>query len=857
VPIIYCSSISLRNCISKIILVVFGQFFFSLFFYLPVSSKPNTDSIQRWNIKHTDINLYIDTANSRISGQENILVISSYDKNDAIILDAKNMFFDSISVYRNGYVDKLISTYYNDTVLKIKFTNQYKIGDTLLISIWYKTRKFDVNNLEERSPHGVYFVYDKPTKKLLQIWTHGQPESNSHWLPTIDKPDQHFTFKLKLTVPKGYSTISNGNLLSTVSNKSLITDTWIMDKEIQPYCIMFFVGSYFLTKDKYGDIDINYYTDSSKSKISKLIFKHTINKIKYFEQITGLQYPWDKYSQIVLKQYPFNAMENTSASTFSEQIYEIDEYNNESVSDNILTHELFHQWFGNYVKIDSWDNLFLNESFANFSEQLWIRKYKGNNYADLFACIELQKYLNSNSRFNYYPIIYDKYDNLEEYFSQVTYQKAGAVLRYFNYIIGDSLFYKSLNYYLQKNTNNNVTIEDWEKSINFVTGKNWDWFIKQFYYVGGHPILLQSDLYDDEKGVLSVVVRQIQDSITYKLPLKVEIYQPNRIIDTNFILNSITDTFQFRYEVLGSRPVALIDANHIIPGDVRNNLQPYQWKIIFSKSKNLSTKYIAVKQACTLISHDVSKSIISSALSDTDRTVRLFTLIAMSSIQRKKELLIYADLLKDIAIHDVDAEVRIQSLKLIESLKIDLTDVGSNLDNLNRPKLVLHTLKCVKKSDQEFVYSIVKRIITDIVMIPDDLKYYIFSVLAEGGHIEDFKYFEIEAYTVHEKQIPYYVNSLSNYLIKMDDTIMFQRTLNLYTILISRINDLKYKNIVVTNLIHCVKSLNNQSTTTQIKNEKTLLQSNLVTINRCVKKIIDEEINTTYKEHYLNLYNNI
>lgn len=833
------------------------QVFFLLFFHLTVSSKSKTDSIHKWSIRHVVVNLDIDTANATISGQESIVVVSTIDRNDTINLDAKNIHFDTIIVYKNGIPDKRISTYYNDTVLKIKFSNEYNIGDTLLISISYKTRKFNTNNIEERSPHGVYFIYDNQTKKLLQIWTHGQPENNSYWLPIIDKPDQHFTYKLNLTVPDGYSTISNGDLISTVNTNGLKTDTWIMDREIQPYCFMFFVGTYFLKKEKYGDISINYYTDSSKCEISKLIFKNTINKIKYFEQLTGLPYPWKKYSQIVLKEYPFNAMENTSASTFSEHVYEIDEENKESVSDNILTHELFHQWFGNYLKIDTWDNLFLNESFANYGEQLWLRKYKGNNYANLYACIELQKYLTSNSKFSNYPIVYDKYDNPKEYFNSVTYQKAGAVLRYFNYIIGDSLFFKSLNYYLNKNAKNNVTISNWENAINFVTGKDWNWFIKQFYYVGGHPILQQSDLYDDEKGILSVVVKQIQDSITYKLPIKVELYQPSGIIDTNLVLNSSTDTFKFKYEVAGERPVVLIDANHIIPGDVRNNLQPYQWEIIFSRTQNLSTKYIAVKQASTLITHNVSKNIILSALSDTNRTVRLFTLTTISSIQRKKELLNYKDILKNIAIHDIDAEVRIMALKLIEVLNIDLTDVGSNLDNLDNPKLVLHTLKCMKKSDQRFVYNIVKKIIADGVTIPEDLKFYTFTVLAEGGHIEDCNYFEIESHTVQEKQIPYYVNSLSNYLVKVDDTITFQRILNLYTVLISRIGDLKYKNIVVTNLIHSIKGLNNRLAATNINTERAMLQSNITIVNRFAIKLIDEEINTTYKEHYTNLYNNI
>ena len=110
----------------------------------------------------------------------------------------------------------------------------------------------------------------------------------------------------------------------------------------------------------------------------------TPEMIEFYSKITGVDYPWNKYSQIVVRDYVSGAMENTTATLhgeFENQTHRqmLDAYYDFAAS--TIAHELFHQWFGDYVTCESWSNLTVNESFANYSETLWAEHKYGPDVA--------------------------------------------------------------------------------------------------------------------------------------------------------------------------------------------------------------------------------------------------------------------------------------------------------------------------------------------------------------------------------------------------------------------------------------------------------------------------------------------
>src|SRR5690606_34190457 len=155
------------------------------------------------------------------------------------------------------------------------------------------------------------------------------------------------------------------------NNDGTRTDTWKMDLPHAPYVFLMGVGDYVIVKDKLRKMDVEYYVEKEYAPVARGIVGETPAMLAFFEKITGVEYVWPKYSQIVGRDYVSGAMENTTATLHQESAYQNARQLTEGNAwEGTIAHEIFHHWFGNLVTTESWSNLTLNESFANYSEYL-------------------------------------------------------------------------------------------------------------------------------------------------------------------------------------------------------------------------------------------------------------------------------------------------------------------------------------------------------------------------------------------------------------------------------------------------------------------------------------------------------
>jgi len=248
---------------------------------------------------------------------------------------------------------------------------------------------------------GLYFINptgSDPTK-MPQIWTQGETESSSCWFPTIDKSEQKTTDEISMTVPAKYVSLSNGRLASQkVNGDGTRTDTWKMELPHSPYLFMMAVGNFKIYHDHWRNKEVNYYLEPKYAPYAKQIFGMTPELIEFYSKTLNYPFAWNKYSQIVVRDYVSGAMENTTATLHGEYVQEtprqlLDAYYDAGRS--TIAHELFHQWFGDLVTCESWSNLTVNESFADFSEMLWAEHKYGKDESDAHSFQALQNYLNS------------------------------------------------------------------------------------------------------------------------------------------------------------------------------------------------------------------------------------------------------------------------------------------------------------------------------------------------------------------------------------------------------------------------------------------------------------------------------
>src|SRR5215203_65243 len=248
---------------------------------------------------------------------------------------------------------------------------------------------------------GMYFI--NPTgedpNKPTQIWTQGETEATSVWVPTIDKPNQRTTDEILMTVPAKYVTLSNGKLVSQKTNSDgTRTDYWKMDLPHSPYLFFMGVGDYAVVKDKYKDKEVSYYVEKEYAPVARKIFGKTPEMIALYSKLTGVDYPWVKYAQIVGRDYVSGAMENTTATLHGESAQQdARELTDGNRWEEVIAHELFHQWFGDYVTTESWSNITLNESFATLGSQLWNEFHYGKDFGDEERYNSAQGYIHSRS----------------------------------------------------------------------------------------------------------------------------------------------------------------------------------------------------------------------------------------------------------------------------------------------------------------------------------------------------------------------------------------------------------------------------------------------------------------------------
>ncbi len=505
------------------------------------------------NLVHTKLELKPDFSKSWLYGKAWITLQPHFYPTDSLALDAKGMEIKKVTLL-TGTRQTQLQYEYDELLLRIQLGKTFTAKDKYTVYIEYTAKP---DEFEEKyggdgmlGIKGLYFINPRGEEenKPTQIWTQGETESSSAWFPTIDKTNQRCTQEVTVTVDSKYVTLSNGKLVSQKKNPDgTRSDYWKMDLPHAPYLFFLGVGEYAVIKDTWKGKEVNYYVEKEYASVAKKIFGDTPEMMTFFSKITGVDYPWVKYSQITGRDFVAGAMENTTATLHQEGAQQdARELVDGNIWEGTIAHELFHHWFGDYVTTESWSNLTVNESFANYSETLWDEYKKGKDAGDAQNYGDMQNYLNSGSEDK--DLVRFYYKHREDMFDAVSYQKGGRILHMLRNYIGDSAFFKSLNNYLTTYKFKTAEAHQLRLAFEEVTGRDLNWFFNQWYFGSGHPTVNIDYTYDDAAGKATVIVQQTQTTGKYfQLPLAIDIYNGASKTRHNVWSRSSADTFTFSY----------------------------------------------------------------------------------------------------------------------------------------------------------------------------------------------------------------------------------------------------------------------------------------------------------------------
>jgi aminopeptidase N len=444
------------------------------------------------------------------------------------------------------------------------------------------------------------------------------------------------------------------------------TDYWKMDLPHAPYLFFLGVGNYAIIKDRYKDKEVNYYVEPEYAAVARKIFGNTPEMIAFFSRATGVEYPWIKYSQITGRDFVAGAMENTTATLHQESAQQdarelVDGNNWEST----IAHELFHQWFGDYVTTESWSNITLNESFANYSEVLWFEHKYGKDAGDEQNLNDMQGYLGSGS--DKKDLVRFYYADKEDVFDAVSYNKGGRILHMLRNFVGDSAFFKSLNNYLTTNKFKSAEAQQLRLAFEEVTGRDLNWYFNQWYYGSGHPSVEIDYVYDDNAGKVNVIVRQTQKTgKLFRLPLAIDIYNGASKVRYNVWAGNAADTFTFSYS---KRPdLVNVDADKVMLWTKKDNKTLDNYIHQYNYAGNYMDRREAIDFASKKLDDPKAVDLLRTALTDKYHGLRNFA-ISKADIRKEAVKNSFEPVLETLAKTDKYATVRAAAIQKLGEYK--------------------------------------------------------------------------------------------------------------------------------------------------------------------------------------------
>jgi aminopeptidase N len=443
--------------------------------------------------EHYQINLDIDPDKMVFSGQVVITGKKIGPPAKRLVLHSKDLKVSSARITKLGKADE---------ELKLARINIHKSYDELRLHTEDSLRgglyriEVEFSGKITDAMHGIYPCYfDQRKQKLIgtQFESHHAREA----FPCIDEPEAKATFELSLVTPKT-TVISNMPVKAqSVQGKHQVT-SFETTPRMSSYLLAFVIGDvvYKSAKTKNG-VEVRTYGTPVNKNLLGFALDTAIRCVDFFEDYFGVAYPMSKLDLIGLPDFSSGAMENWGLITFRESIFFIDPkttgIETKQYTALVINHELAHQWFGNLVTMKWWDDLWLNESFANLMEYVATDAlFPEWRIWEHFVNQELSPALKRDALPNVQSIRtkVNHPDELATLFDPaIVYAKGGSVLNMLRHHLGEDVFRRGLKLYFDKHAYSNTEADDLWDALGQASGQDVKAFMDKWLTRSGYPVV--------------------------------------------------------------------------------------------------------------------------------------------------------------------------------------------------------------------------------------------------------------------------------------------------------------------------------------------------------------------------------
>jgi aminopeptidase N len=452
-------------------------------------------------VQHYRIVLRFDWSKKAVIGETTITFRPFQNGLNEVEIDAGDMTINSVKLAQGR---PLKFRYEGNEKLYVTLDRAYPAGADIAVTIGYTAtpaKGLTFITPTEAEPHQPY-----------QIWSQGESETNHYWFPCYDYPNDKATSEVIATVEDKYQVISNGLLVGVERDPKKRTKTWRwrLDTPASSYLVSIIVGEFAEVKQSFKKKPVISYVYRDQMEDGRLSFAKIAQMVAFFSEKIGYDYPYAKYAETTVRDFG-GGMENISATTLTDTAVHDKRASLDMSSDDLISHELAHQWFGDLLTCRDWGNTWLNESFATFFEALWTEHDKGREAYLYEMRGDQQQYLQAwYGGGNRHPIVTNRYSDPDAMFDTYTYARGAAVLNMLRFVLGEELFWKAINHYVTEYQCQPVETSQLVLAIEEATGQNLGWFFDEWVYKMGHPIFEITPLYDEAAKTLKLNVKQTQ-----------------------------------------------------------------------------------------------------------------------------------------------------------------------------------------------------------------------------------------------------------------------------------------------------------------------------------------------------------
>jgi aminopeptidase N len=378
-------------------------------------------------------------------------------------------------------------------------------------------------------PSGVHWTPESVAwpGRPAQLFTQGQTDYSSHWFPCVDHPFDKLTSELIVTVPAEFDVSANGRLVSEekhvgqievpgvgVEDRSLATFQWLQDKPHSTYLVSLCVGQWDVVDVTSGELPMPIYAPLRQGRLVGPTYGRLPEMVRLFELLTGEPYPWDRCAYVIVDNFPFRGMENTSATTMYGTALLREDAVGDSSIEWLIAHELAHQWFGDLVTCKSWEHIWLNEGFATFMTHMWHEYADGDDgyFAAVRSSFDRVIEADDGTLPGDEPMVSKYYDRPGENYgrSGSPYARGASILHMLRARFGSDLFFDCVRQYVERYRFSTAETGDLRRVIEEVSGDSLQHFFEQWCFRPGVPRLSVDIEWDADAGELVFTVLQNQ-----------------------------------------------------------------------------------------------------------------------------------------------------------------------------------------------------------------------------------------------------------------------------------------------------------------------------------------------------------